>query len=245
MKKAFINKICSKFNFEVNGLSYMQALRKAAITPNIFLKQKELLNGKAQVIFDLGANNGSVAMEYKEIFQNSMIYCFEPFPEMFKILSENTATHKEVNVFKKAISDKSGKRTFYINESVDTNSLLESQPTGMRSDVQVKNRSKIEVETTSLDEFCGENSIPQIDILKMDIQGSELDALKGAAQLIKSKKVGLIYTEIYFVAQYANQPLFQDILTYLYQEEYHLQDIYNPIYGNGSIAWCDAIFLPR
>lgn len=245
MNKSYINKICSKFGFEVNGLSYMQALRKVAITPNVFIKQKELLNDKVQIIFDLGANQGGITKEYKKIFQDARIYCFEPFPEMFKKLSDNVIGYDDVHVYNKAISYKTEKRTFYINENVDTNSLLESQHTGMRSDAQVKNRSIIEVEAISLDEFCKDNKISKIDILKMDIQGGELDALRGAEQLLKDKKIRLIYTEIYFVAQYINQPLFQDIMLFLYQKGYQLQDIYNPIYGNGSIAWCDAIFLPN
>jgi len=39
--------------------------------------------------------------------------------------------------------------------------------------------------------------------------------------------------------------LFYDIATYLDSNGYSLQDIYSPFYGNGSLAWCDAIFLPR
>ncbi len=79
----------------------------------------------------------------------------------------------------------------------------------------------------------------------MDIQGGELDALKGAASLLSQRKIGLIYTETNFVAQYVNQPLFQDLMVHLDQNGYQLQDIYNPIYGKGSLAWCDAIYLPR
>lgn len=245
MNKALINKICSKFGFELNGLSYMQALRRSAVTPDVFQKQKELLNGNVNVIFDLGANYGGVTKEYKKTFPHATVYAFEPFPEMFKKLSEYTATLSDVHLSDKAISDRADKRIFFVNESVDTNSLLESQATGMRSDEQVKNKTRIEVETISLDEFCRLKSVKSIDILKMDIQGGELDALKGAASLLQEKKIGLIYTETNFIPQYVNQPLFQDLLIFLEKKGYQLQDIYNPYYGKGSLAWCDAIFLPR
>jgi len=39
--------------------------------------------------------------------------------------------------------------------------------------------------------------------------------------------------------------LFQDLLGFLFDNGYQLQDIYNPFYGKGSLAWCDAIFLPK
>ena len=244
MNKATINKICAKFGFEVNGTSYMQALRKSAVTTDAFQIQKELLEGRANIIFDLGANNGKITRKYKEAFPEATVHSFEPFPEMFRELSQTTATLHKVFISDKAIADKRSKRTFFVNAGVDTNSLLESQTTGLRSDEQVKNKSKIEVETISLDEYCRENGVQHIDILKMDIQGGELDALKGASGLLSGKKIRLIYTETNFIPQYVDQPLFQDLMVFLYKFGYRLQDIYNPIYGKGSLAWCDAIYLP-
>ena len=85
--------------------------------------------------------------------------------------------------------------------------------------------------------------ITHINILKLDIQGYELKALKGAEDLLRSKKIDLIYTEAYFIQQYHDQPLFPEIAMYLSKFGYQLQDIYNPIYGNDKIAWCDAIFM--
>ena len=115
----------------------------------------------------------------------------------------------------------------------------------MSSDKQVKNIKKIDVDTISIDSFCLTNGIEQIDVLKMDIQGGELDALKGAKQMLANGKVGLIYSETYFLEQYVNQPLFHEIATFLHQYGYYLQDVYNPIYGNGNIAWADVIFRKK
>lgn len=245
MNKAFINKILSRFGVEMHGSSYMQSLRKAAVTPDVFEIQKSLLGKDANVIFDLGANYGGITKVYKKIFPKSKIYGFEPFPDMFKQLTENTSALQDVSIYELAIADGKSTRTFFVNEGVDTNSLLESKQTGMRSDDLVKNREKIIVQTTSIDEFCKENNIDHIDILKMDIQGGELDALKGATTLLADKKISLIYAETNFIAQYVDQPLFQDLLGFLDKCGYQLQDIYNPYYGKGSLAWCDAIFLPK
>ena len=88
-----------------------------------------------------------------------------------------------------------------------------------------------------------ENSIKSIDILKMDIQGGELAALKGAQQLLENRGIACIYTEAYFIEQYEAQPLFHDISKFLYSYDFTLQDIYTPIYGKGNMAWGDAIFV--
>ena len=133
---------------------------------------------------------------------------------------------------------------FYVNKNVDTNSLLKSAKIGLSSDSQVANESVIEVPCIKLDDFCDENNITDIDILKMDIQGGEFSALRGAANLLKEKKIKLIYLETYYREQYVDQPLFHDISKLLHGYGYYLQDIYHPIYGKGSIAWSDVIFLP-
>jgi hypothetical protein len=132
-----------------------------------------------------------------------------------------------------------------VNTNVDTNSLLESIKMGLSSDKQVENKNQIEVDVWTIDDFCRDNNIEKIDILKLDIQGGELAALIGAEKLLKEKNIRLIYTEAFFRQQYADQPLLYDIAKYLERFGYHLQDIYSPIYGKGSITWCDAIFLPH
>ena len=122
---------------------------------------------------------------------------------------------------------------------------MASSKIGLSSDEQVKTIGQTNVTTETIDEFCNDHKIECIDILKMDIQGAELLALKGATKLLADKKIRLIYTEAYFRRQYNNQPLFHEISAFLAQYGYYLQDIYSPIYGNGKIAWCDAIFLPE
>ncbi len=147
--------------------------------------------------------------------------------------------------FRKAIGDKKGKNTLFVNKNVDTNSLLKPSRIGLSSDKQVANVSTIEVDVWTIDEFCRTNDINFIDILKLDIQGGELAALKGAETLLSNKQIKLIYSETYFKQQYDRQPLFHDIAKYLEQFGYETQDFYNPIYGNKSLAWCDVIFLVK
>lgn len=245
MNKSVLNKFFGKFGFEINGVSYMHQLRRKAETRDVFIIQKELLNSKANTIFDLGANYGSVTEIYSKIFPDATIYAFEPFPEIFKSLSAKARELKNVKAYDKAVTDTSGKRTFFVNENPDTNSLYKSQEAGLSSDKQAQNKYVIDVDAISLNDFCANEKIQKIDILKMDIQGGELGALKGATNLLEKKQISLIYLEAFFIPQYQEQPLFQDLLGFLFDTGYQLQDIYNPFYGKGSLAWCDAIFLPK
>ena len=244
ISKKLINNFLKTFQVEMHGFGYMQSLRKHSNPPDAFsFKRKNIKESK--IIFDVGANRGDTVQKYLEIFPTSSIYAFEPFPELFKSLEARFIASANVNCYSLAISNKNDFLTFYSNHNPDTNSLLKPQKIGLNSDKQVANIDIIKVESISIDSFCSANNINKIDILKMDIQGGELQGLKGAETLLSSKNIALIYIETYFRAQYESQPLFHDISLYLAKFGYYLQDIYSPIYGNGSIAWCDAVFLPE
>jgi len=244
MNKNSINKILRKFGFEVHGTGYIQSVQKSSFKEDAFQKQVELLANDAVTIFDVGANFGDTVLHYHQIYPQASIYAFEPFPATYSAMVEKTKNISKLKTHQLALSDNTGKSVFYVNKNVDTNSLLPSKKMGLSSDKEVEQQGTVDVTLTTIDSFCLEHGITGIDILKLDIQGGELAALKGAAGMLKEKKIKLIYSETYFRAQYVDQPLFYDIAQFLGQYGYQLQDIYNPIYGKGSIAWCDVIFLP-
>ena len=101
----------------------------------------------------------------------------------------------------------------------------------------------MEIETNTIDNYCLENNIDLIDILKIDVQGSEIEVLKGASNMLKERRIKVVYTETYFQQQYVNQPLFHDISQFLYNHNFILQDIYDPYYSANSLLWCDSIFI--
>ena len=246
MNKDRINRYLGKFGVELHGKGYLQSLAKGEFRQDSFIVQQEMLNDKkVKTIFDIGANRGDVTARYYSLFPDASIYAFEPFEASFTSFQHRYRDNKLVHPYQLAVASSGGTKTFYVNNSVDTNSLLKPQKAGIASDKQVENRSVINVQSVTLDSFCETNNIDRIDILKMDIQGGELDALKGAEGLLSRGQVKLIYSEVFFVEQYESQPLFHDISKYLFNYGYQLKDIYDPYYGNGCMAWADAIFTRK
>jgi FkbM family methyltransferase len=245
MKKETINKILRRFGVELHGLGFIQSLKKSDFQENAFDVQQKLMLNAPNVIFDIGANRGDTAIKYSNLFPTAKIYAFEPFEETFKKLKNNVKDYPNINIYNFAIADTIGETILHINKNEDTNSILSSSKIGLSSDDQVKTIGQTIIKTDTIDAFCLSHKIDKIDILKMDIQGAELMALIGAKKILAEKKIDLIYTETYFRRQYNNQPLFHEISKFLADYGYYLQDLYAPIYGNGSIAWCDSIFLPQ
>jgi FkbM family methyltransferase len=197
------------------------------------------------MIFDIGANRGQTAQAYRARFPNAEIYCFEPFPDAVAALQQAFCSDRNIHIIPKAISEETRRSIFYVNGFDATNSLLPRPTTGKRYYPNyAAPKQTIEVEVVTLDEFVSENDISAIDILKFDIQGGELMALRGAAGLLKAGTVSLIYTEISFIAHYEKAPLFNEIWTFLQQFGYSLFNIYDTVTAaNGQLRYGDALFV--
>ena len=197
------------------------------------------------VIFDVGAHKGETVKRYKDIFPDSSIYCFEPFPSNAKILQSRFAEDPSVFAFEKAVSDKVGRRSFHINENDATNSLLPRTKSGRRYfSKSAAEKTTQDVEVITLDEVMKLNNLKKIDIVKFDIQGGELMALQGAADSLQKKNISIIYTEALFVPHYEGNPLLRELWNYLEQYDYTLFDIYDMYRAtNGQLRFADAIFI--
>jgi FkbM family methyltransferase len=240
-----INKYLRNFGAEIHGIGYIQKLRNSDAKKDEWQRQREILGDKVKVIFDVGANRGKTTTKYLELFPKASVHAFEPFPKSSEIFKQAHQESSRVIFNEIALSNKIGRAEMSVNKSVDTNSLLQSKNIGATSDKYCKQVDSISVETKTIDNYCNSHNVSEIDILKMDVQGFELEVLKGASEMLKSGRIKLIYSETYFAQQYVDQPLFHDISKYLYEHGYVLQDLYDPYFSEKKILWCDSIFIHK
>lgn len=112
----------------------------------------------------------------------------------------------------------------------------------------------ISIETATLDSFCLENQIQGIDFVKIDIQGAELDVMRGGVGALAS--VLSIVSEVEFVPMYEGQPLFGDVCEYLSETGLMFHKFLGVsgralkpmiVKGNRNFAtqhmWADAVFV--
>lgn len=206
--------------------------------------QKRLLNGKFPIIFDVGAYTGQVTKKYRKVFPDALICCFEPYPDTFKTLS--LIQDRRTFTYNLAVSDREDFVNLQVNSDCATNSLLTPSKGIERWADNVDAAmpmDAIRVKSTTIDAFCKQNNIGHINILKMDIQGGEMMALRGAHRMLSSQQVSLIYTELLFVPLYQGQASFEAILNYLASWGYKLFGLYNfALDKSGRLKWCDGLF---
>lgn len=244
MNKSIINKFLRAFGVEVHGLGYLNSLAKNSFKKDPFTAQSELiLKQGSKVIFDVGANVGKTVTKYLNLFPNADIHAFEPIPEANEKFKATHADKKNIVLSNCGLSDNVGATKLNVNESIDTSSILESQEIGASSDKLCKTVMQIEIKVQTIDNYCEKAGINQIDILKIDTQGSELNILKGAEKMLQSKAIDVIFTEVYFKEQYVDQPTMYEIALFLKKYGYELYDLYEIYYNEKQMLWGDAIFI--
>ena len=213
-----------------------------------FQDQQALLSGRSVIsILDIGANIGDITAAYRSVFPEAVIYGFEPFPAAFDQYRRRFEGNRFVRPIQSAVGRQAGTATFYVNHNNVTNSCL---PAAREARYWAESPSDIELLTSlqvpliTLDDFCRQQGITEIQILKMDVQGAELHVLEGASEKLNEGSILLVYTEMLFVPLYERQAFFYEIARFLSQFGYTLFDVYNGTHGqSGNLKWADGLFL--
>jgi FkbM family methyltransferase len=229
-------------------LGYEAGKIRTAFPNEPFEAQRQLMSGrgKSQItILDIGANKGQTAEKYRAKFPGAEIYCFEPFPDSVTLLEKKFSHDARIHIMPMAVTNENGNNNFYLNDTDATHSLLPRSVSGRRYyPKSAEPKGNIEVRTTTLDDFVAARQAPAIDILKFDIQGGELMAMRGAKGLLQSGHVSLIYTEAFFIPHYEGAPLFHELWSFLAEFGYSLFGIYKIHRAtNGQIRYADVLFV--
>jgi FkbM family methyltransferase len=139
---------------------------------------------EAPLIVDAGANIGISALYFKHLFPSSRIICFEPDPKTYELLKENCRGNKLTNVdlHQVALSSQSGEAPFYSDASANNYVGMSLNKRLQGKGYPLKTAT---IQTEKLSSFI----IEKTDLLKLDIEGSELFVLK---DLAATNKITLI-----------------------------------------------------
>ena len=218
--------------------------------PDLLAAQLRIFaNAPSLSVVDAGAHHGQTTAEYLKYFPGSRVIALEPEPENFTIARQTLAPFGDrVELLPCALAETDGNVSLRRTSHSGAHSLLEVGD--MRYyDAPVETLAPIEVQGVSLDSLCASHRLDQLDILKMDIQGAELMALRGAGGLLDRQAIGLIALEVLFQPLYRDQPTFWDIADHLRSRGYALQGIHDQRHhavNHAVLRWADAVFVaPR
>lgn len=148
-----------------------------------------------QMIFDVGANFGYLAYLALSQIKNPQIYAFEPDPNNYIWLKNNFELLKvseQIKIETLAVSDRVGSVRFTPSNPNSHENLWAGM--NFKKEASV---GEIEVPSISLDQFCMDKKITQVDLVKMDIEGAEGFAVDGMREGLKTKMYKNILLELH------------------------------------------------
>ena len=195
-------------------------------------------------IVDVGANRGQFTLLMAGLYPDANILAFEPLAAPFRKLVDVTADLPSVRAFNSAIGCARTTMSMNVSKRDDSSSLLPI------SDMQEEifpntGRARVdEVRVAPLADFLIDVDLKPPALLKIDVQGFELEVLKGSADCLEL--FDAVYVEASFVQLYNGQPFASDIIDFLHQRQFKLRGIYNLAHmSDGRAVQADFLFERR
>jgi len=218
------------------------------------------------VAIDVGCRDG-IRPAWRELKPHALLVGFDPDPGECARLNAASADTTQERYEAHALAASDGEATLHLTADPQSSSLYPPNPAAIRRYPELwrhEQRSTETILTTTIDSWAQGAAVGAIDALKIDVQGAELDVLRGAEQSLGSVRV--IETEVEFQELYGGQPLFTDVDRFLRERGFglwRLREIHHcglsparrgePVFGvgdyvehtrlGGQIAWANAVFV--
>jgi FkbM family methyltransferase len=202
-----------------------------------------ILEQDSPVIVDGGANVGRMTKKFIELFENPTVHAIEPVPQHIKEL-EKYADHPSIKIHEVALGADNREIEINVNPKSDTSSIFKTTVEGKEymEDVQERDPSVVEpIDEIIVRQARLDSIVDNCDIIKLDLQGYELEALRGSERILNECRA--IISEVSFVPLLDNGVLFEELSDFLYKRNFHLYNLYAGSTPSGQLRHGDALFL--
>jgi len=171
--------IVLKFNGQELNLQIRDEADQSVMREIFKLREYKVAEEKiaeARVILDVGAHAGFFTLYCRILNPSADVYAMEPIPENIEALKEHLEKNnmEGVEIIEAALAKATEKRKIVITEDSHNNFLDEA--------------GEKEVQAYSFKDFCDKNDLARVDVLKMDIEGSELNVLESCKDKLSNVK---------------------------------------------------------
>jgi len=205
------------------------------------LELTEVLPPYVNTVLDVGANRGQFTLLAREMYPSANIIAFEAQPKLREALARLAGFDAHLDVHNVALGSSSGTSTLHISGKDDSSSLLAIGPRQAAEFPGTAAVTEVTVELARLDDVLSHSQLRAPTLLKLDVQGFELEVLRGSEGLLPW--VEWILVECSFVELYTGQPLVGDIVQWMSTHGYRLVRVGEPWSGrNGQPLQADFLF---
>jgi FkbM family methyltransferase len=197
---------------------------------------------RSALVVDVGANEGAFSGGVLAVAPQARIVAAEPGPAPRERMRARLGDLPNVEIHDVAVAATSGTATFHLTAH-DHNSSLQAPREASQTTVDAgwKVVEELEVRTVTLDELVGDRTA---DVLKIDVQGSELDVLRGGDRTLAQARAILL--EMNFFSQYEGDATFNTLHAEMDRRGFELVNVSAPLTtGDGTAVFVDGCYAPR
>lgn len=221
-----------KFDFfasiKVASHAKNKGIENTILNNSILLMKEFNSKGNDAIVFDIGANFGYLSLVWaNSIAKNGKVIAFEPNPNVFKSFNKSISSNNLdaiIQLNNKAVGIREGEIELYLNSTTSNTLNLD----GITKNV-------ISIEMVSIDSFTQTHNIEKCDLIKIDVDGIELDILRGAQNFIKECR------PIFIVETNADQR----IIEFFKENAYDILDMKLNIFQQGNELPLNIFCIPK
>jgi FkbM family methyltransferase len=205
------------------------------------LELLEMLCGSPpRVIHDVGANVGTWTCLAKSLYPDAAVEAFEPLQEHMAGFRQWTAPWKDVRLHLIALGPRDGTVALEVTDFSDASSVLPLADEGRRT-FKIASVGHRDVPMATLDGLVAAGDVRAPDLIKLDIQGYELEALRGAQRSLEAARA--VICEVSFRRFYEGQALFPEVLAHMDERGFRLHAFGQTLVPGEPLAQADALFM--
>ncbi len=181
-----------------------------------------------RTIFDVGGHRGESIEWFAKQFKPVRVHTFEPIAEHLVELKSTVQRLDETGII--ARDDVVVNEHALGREPGSREIILAGSGTHLRRPDEATTPSRTrETEVETLDRYAERNGIDRIDLLKIDVEGFELDVLSGAENSLAAKKISFIYLEVGMNRTNLHHTYYMDVLNFLEPRGFEVFGVYEQI----------------
>ena len=196
----------------------------------------------ARVFYDIGANVGSWAVMARALVPDCSIVSFEPMEEHLPKFREYTNGLKRVTLLPIALGSAETTMEFHPATFSDASSFLPLKDKGKKA-WHIENTEPRMMHITTLDDAITAHTLPAPDLMKLDVQGFELEVLKGAIRALENCR--WVLCEVSFTELYVGQCLFSDVAAFLATQGFEVHALGERTASGHPLLQADVLFKLR